>query len=97
VSNPIDEGTVAHITRLAQLHLPPTEAAALVHDMQRIVGYVQLLESADTEGVAPMRHPTAEATPLRDDVAGGELSEEQALGNAPARSGRCFSVPRVVG
>jgi Asp-tRNA(Asn)/Glu-tRNA(Gln) amidotransferase C subunit len=45
-----------------------------------------------------MTHALAEgeAVALRPDAPVPGLSPEEALGNAPARQGNCFKVPRII-
>lgn len=93
----IDAATVQRVATLARLELADDERARLGDDLQRMLAYVQQLESIDVRDVAPMIHPTADATPVREDAVAGELSNEQALANAAQSDRGHFVVPRVVG
>jgi len=88
---------VRHIARLARLELAPEEEARLAQQLSAILDYVKQLEALDVSQVEPMTHALAEgAVPLREDEVAESLAPEVALGNAPARAGTCFKVPRII-
>ncbi len=92
----IDREDVERVARLARLRLSDEEAAEMTADLDRILGYVDLLEEVSTEGVEPTAHVIPLATPLRDDVPAEELPPEVAVANAPASEGTAFAVPKVL-
>jgi aspartyl-tRNA(Asn)/glutamyl-tRNA(Gln) amidotransferase subunit C len=88
---------VRRIARLARLELAPEEEERLAQQLSAILDYVKQLEALDVSQVEPMTHALAEgAVPLREDEVAGSLAPEAALGNAPARAGTCFKVPRII-
>ena len=95
-SEPIDAATVAHVARLARLHLDEAEATAMRADLSAILGYVAELAAVDTQGVEPMLHPAGTATPQRADAIAAGLPRDAALANAPLTADRHFVLPRFV-
>lgn len=107
----VDAATVAHVARLARVHLQPDEAVGLEHDLREILGFVEQLHAVDTAAAEPLVHPPCQelqppspglppgerATPLREDVPDASLGQAQALQGAPETAEGCFVVPRVVG
>ena len=95
---------MAHITReeveriaaLARLSLTDAEAARVAADLDEILGYVELLGQADTEGVDPTSHVIPLATPMREDTATQRLDPEMVVANAPRVAGTAFVVPKVI-
>ena len=88
---------VRRIAALARLRLSPEEETRLAGELSAILDYVRQLEELDVSGVEPMTHALAAGeTPFRQDVVLPGLSPEEALANAPARSGTCFQVPRII-
>ena len=87
---------VDHIARLSQLSLSDEEAESMQRDLERILDYVASLEALDTTGVEPTAHAIALDTPLREDRALPPMDPEEALANAPERSGTAFIVPKVI-
>jgi len=97
MSDTIDRATVQRVARLARLRLSDAEQDSLVDDLQRIVAYVEKLQSVDTSAIQPLVHMTIDAMPARKDVAGQPLGTDKALANAPEAADDAFVVPRVVG
>jgi len=53
----ITEQDVARIAQLARLDLSAEQASQVEHDLTRILGLIQTLQTVDTQGVEPMAHP----------------------------------------
>ena len=87
---------VESIAHLARLEISADEVPVYVDNLSRIIDFVQQLERADTEGVAPMAHPLNMTQPLRKD----EVTEtdQHALyqQNAQAVESGLYLVPRVI-
>ncbi|MDR2443733.1 MAG: Asp-tRNA(Asn)/Glu-tRNA(Gln) amidotransferase subunit GatC [Deltaproteobacteria bacterium] len=100
----IDERTARAIARLARLSLDSDEAensqndlAKLVEDFSKIVGYMDILNEAETNGVEPLYSPMLEPEPPRPDVPrANEGVADLLLSQAPEKVGRYFSVPKIV-
>jgi aspartyl-tRNA(Asn)/glutamyl-tRNA(Gln) amidotransferase subunit C len=91
--------TVARIAALARLDISGPEAAALGGQFARILEQFQVLAATDVEGVEPMvggLGPGA-AQVAREDLPRPSSPPESLLGNAPARVGEFYSVPKTVG
>ena len=85
-----------HLSKLAALSFSEAELRDFGADLESVLGYVELLESAPTEGVEPTSLPIPFPTPLRDDEPAPPLPAELAVANAPDRSGTAFAVPKVI-
>ncbi|MGC8852448.1 MAG: Asp-tRNA(Asn)/Glu-tRNA(Gln) amidotransferase subunit GatC, partial [Hydrogenobacter sp.] len=59
-----------------------------------ILAFIEQLQEVDTEGIEPYQYSVC--TPLREDIPGECLSQEDALLNAPQKEKGFFVVPRVV-
>jgi len=91
----IDSAEVLRIARLARLRIGDDEAAALAHDLDRIVGYIDLL--GEVELPADAESLTYFDTDVhREDRCAESLSREEALRNAPETDGERFIVPRII-
>jgi len=62
---PLSAEEVRHIARLARIELDERETGAVRDALNGILGLIQQLQAADTQGVAPMSHAGAEAASLR--------------------------------
>ncbi|MDR3089979.1 MAG: Asp-tRNA(Asn)/Glu-tRNA(Gln) amidotransferase subunit GatC [Desulfobulbaceae bacterium] len=92
----ITRDEVLHVATLARLSMTEEELAAMTARLDALLGYFDLLQAVNTEGVAPTTHPFAKAGALRDDAPLSSLPVADALANAPAATTEFFVVPRVL-
>lgn len=92
----ITPSDVTRMARLARLRLADDEREALVKDLDAILTYAESLAPLATDDVPPTHHVLPLGTPFREDTPAAALAPEKALGNAPAREGTAFSVPKVL-
>jgi aspartyl-tRNA(Asn)/glutamyl-tRNA(Gln) amidotransferase subunit C len=86
--------SVAHLARIA---LTDEEAERYQEQVGQILKYIDQLNEIDVEGIEPTAHAGAVFNVVRQDVATGtSLSQEAALGNAPAVAHNQFRMPKVV-
>jgi len=102
---------VSHVADLASLELNDAERAAMVRDLNSILGYIDKLNEIDTANVEPMAHAGCDdATDpekrsnrfpygSREDGVEGlrkSLPQAAAMENAPDTDGTFFRVPKVI-
>lgn len=87
---------VAHVARLARLHLPEDEREPLQNQLERILAYVEELKQVDVSGLAPMAQAIETQNVLRRDEVTPGLSHDEALANAPEQRLGQFVVPRII-
>jgi len=94
----IDEQLVARLAHLANLEIALEERATLARELERILGYVEVLMEADTEALAPLTSVTEslEGEPLRADEPVPSLARDVALQAAPRSAEGGFVVPLFV-
>ncbi|MDV2116199.1 Asp-tRNA(Asn)/Glu-tRNA(Gln) amidotransferase subunit GatC [Alcaligenes faecalis] len=99
----ITEQDVARIAQLARLDLSAEQASQVEHDLTRILGLIQTLQTVDTQGVEPMAHPLSArqqiSLRLREDKAlpcATVESRQAMMRNAPAEQDGLFLVPTVI-
>ena len=97
----VDTETVAKIAALARIKLGDDELAAMVPELNAILGWVEQLGEVDVTGIEPMTAVIENHLRLRDDVidadpltAGG--IRDKVLANAPAAEHGFFGVPKVI-
>lgn len=88
---------VEHVAHLARLGLTEVELARLEGQLNHILDQYAILASLDTEDIPPTAQTIELANILRDDVVQPSLPVEDALANAPERSGDHFVVPAILG
>ena len=87
---------VRWVAKLARLELSDAELEAMTRQLGRIVDYVAQLQQVDTEGVEPLAHALDVSNVFRPDEPAPSLPIDEALANAPKRSGDFYSVPAVL-
>ena len=92
----IDLNTVDKIASLAKLEFNGSEKEAIAQDMNKMLAFVDKLQEVDTEGVKPLIHITDEINVLRADVAKIEITQKEALKNAPKKDSTYFKIPKVI-
>ena len=92
----IDKQTLDKLAHLSRLEIKEADEAAMIRDLSNIVTFVEKLNEVNTDGVEPLTTMSQEINALRDDVAGGHLSHEEALKNAPSKDKDFFRVPKVI-
>jgi aspartyl-tRNA(Asn)/glutamyl-tRNA(Gln) amidotransferase subunit C len=88
---------VEHVAYLARLGLTEEELTRLEGQLNHIVDQYAIFAELDTEHIPPTAQTIEVENILREDVARSGLTVEEALSNAPARSGDYFIVPPILG
>lgn len=88
---------VEHVASLAKLSFTEEEKTTLVAQLNDILRYMGQLNAVDTANVEPLSHVIALGNVLRPDEALPSLDRDEALKNAPAKTGKFFRVPKVIG
>jgi aspartyl-tRNA(Asn)/glutamyl-tRNA(Gln) amidotransferase subunit C len=84
------------VANLARLELTSAELEAMTGQLNRIVEYVGQLQQLNTDGVEPLAHALELVNVFRADEPRPSLSADEALANAPRRSGDFYAVPAVL-
>ncbi len=92
----IDEKVVEYVAHLGRLHLQPDEIDLYTQQLDRILAYMDKLNSLDTKGIEPTSHVIPLVNVFRDDVVDHNFEVEESVGNAPERKGSSFKVPPVI-
>ena len=92
----ISREDVEHVARLARLALGDAEIERMREQLNGILAYIDKLRTLDTGGVEPTSHAVPLVNVMRDDDTSSCLTQDEALANAPDRSGAFFRVPRII-
>ena len=90
------ELNVKYVAHLARLALTPEEEKQIGAQLGNILGYIEKLREVDVSGVEPTAHAVPMVNVMRPDETRPSLSHEDALRNAPKKSGGLFIVPKIV-
>jgi len=92
----VDENTVLKIADLAKITLTPAEARIYAPQMEKIIEYIEQLQSVDTSQIEPLSHVHEISNVFREDKAAQSLERAAVFQNAPAHRQNYFVVPKVI-
>ena len=92
----IDNKLIDDLSRLAKLNFDEQTIEEMKSDFEKILDFVDKLSEIDTEGVEPLIYLSDEVNMLRSDEIDEEVTQEQALKNAPNKDSDYFRVPTVL-
>ena len=92
----IDNDTVDKIAHLARLEFNDASKAAMVKDLNNMLGFIDKLNELDTSNVEPLIYMSDEVNVLREDEVIHEITQQEALKNAPKHDSDYFKVPKVI-
>lgn len=92
----ITEVMVDYVSVLSRLKLPEEERGAMAAELERIVSYMDMLGSLDTDGVEPLSHVFPVKNVMRPDRVVPSWPRADLLWNAPAHDDEAFLVPKAV-
>ena len=92
----IDAKMVDNLAHLARLRFDDAEKESIRADLEKMVAFVEKLQTIDTTGVAPLLHISDATNVLREDIVQGSITREEALLNSPVKDEAFFKVPKVI-
>ena len=92
----IDRDLILKLENLARLELSEGERERLGVDLTNILSMVEKLKELDTSNVVPLVYISDAQNMLREDEIRQQVTNEEALSNAPEKSGPYFKVPKVI-
>lgn len=92
----IDRDTVKYVANLARIELSDNELDSFTSQLDRILDYVQKLNTLDVAGLEPTSHVLEMKNIYREDLVKKSLTIAEALKNAPSVEAGLFKVPRII-
>ena len=92
----ISRDKIEQVAWLARIQLEESEKEALESKLSDILGMVDQLQAADTDGITPMAHPLDATQRLRPDEVTETNQRERFQAVAPETKDGLYLVPRVV-
>ncbi|MBI2269576.1 MAG: Asp-tRNA(Asn)/Glu-tRNA(Gln) amidotransferase subunit GatC [Bacteroidetes bacterium] len=92
----IDHATVDKLADLAKLEFDKEGKEAIVKDLNRILTFIDKLNELDTTNVEPLIYMSDEVNILRDDEVKHDITQDDALKNAPKHDSDYFKMPKVI-
>ena len=92
----IDDKLISKLARLAKLNFDEESSKDMQEDLNKIIGFVDKLSEIDTENIEPLIYMSDEVNVLRKDDTIENISQEEALKNAPKKDSDYILVPKVI-
>ena len=92
----ISEQDIKTVASLSRLRIRDEEAEDVLFQLNKILTYVENLQSLDTSNIEPTTYALPMQNVFRDDKVKPSLDRELALSNAPLKEAGYFKVPRVL-
>lgn len=93
----LDRNTIKSLTQLSRIGCTEEEQEALLKDLERILAYIEMLQSIDTKNVIPCNHVLGDmVNVMREDIVGPTIPRQEFLANAPDHVGGLVKVPPVI-
>jgi aspartyl-tRNA(Asn)/glutamyl-tRNA(Gln) amidotransferase subunit C len=92
----IDKDSVEKIAHLARLEFDEKEKVQIITDMNNMLSFINKLNEVDTSTIEPLIYMSDEVNILRDDEVKQEITQDEALKNAPKKDSDYFKVPKII-
>ncbi len=92
----INDDLIKKLENLSKLSFSEGEREIIKKDLENILEMIDKIQEVNTDDVAPLQYVNSNVNIMREDVPNNEISNEEALKNAPSSSGPYISVPKVI-
>jgi aspartyl-tRNA(Asn)/glutamyl-tRNA(Gln) amidotransferase subunit C len=92
----VNNELIAKLATLSKLEFTDEGREEIKSDLSRMLNFVDKLNEVDTEGFEPLIHLNTEVNSFREDVSKQEITQKEALQNAPQADSDYFKVPKVL-
>ena len=92
----INRDIVKYTANLARIELSEKELEHFTGQLDRILAYVDKLNTLDTAGLEPTSHVLEMKNVYRDDIVKPSLTAPEAIKNAPSKENNLFKVPKII-
>lgn len=92
----ISRQDIEHIAHLARLDVSEDEIPAYTDKLDKIIGFIDTLDAAETGELVPMAHPLDMTQRLRADAVTAVNRRDDYQQNASEKQDGLYVVPRVV-
>ena len=92
----VSQEDVKKIAHLARLEMPESKLGEMQDSINKVLVWMEALNSVDTSAVEPLVHMTPALNNFREDEAKITLDREKALALGPDTNETYFKVPQVI-
>ena len=92
----VDDKLISNLCKLAKLKFHKEAAEKMKSELSKMLNFVDAISKVDTTGVEPLIYMSDELNVLRNDEVITEITQREALKNAPQKDSDYFKVPTVL-
>jgi len=92
----LDTQTIEKLLMLSQIQLEEADRDALAKELDKILAFIEDMQSIDTENILPLAHPVDIDQPMREDKAVLEINRAEFQDVAPNVQDGYYIVPKVI-
>ena len=92
----IDKTLIEKLAKLSQLEFSDDVKRKMEDDLNKILNFVDELNTLNTDNIEPLVYLNEEVNKLREDKLGQHSSKKEVLKNAPSKDSDYFKVPTVL-
>lgn len=92
----VDDKLIDDLAKLAKLKFDKKSSEKIKADLDRILTFINAISKVNTDEVDPLIYLSEEVNVLRNDEITNEVSQKDALKNAPQKDSDYFKVPTVL-
>jgi len=92
----LDTQTIEKLLTLSQIQLEEADRDALAKELDKILAFIEDMQSIDTENILPLAHPVDIDQPMREDKAVLEINRTVFQDVAPNVQDGYYIVPKVI-
>lgn len=92
----VDDKLIDKLSDLSKLEFNEAEKVGIKKDLTRMLDFVESLSEVNTDGIEPLIYVNPEVNVYRADEVMEQLSQKDALKNAPNHDSFYFKVPKVI-
>ena len=92
----ISEKDVKYVAKLARIHLKDEETNRLTKDLEKILDYINKLNTLNVDNVQPTSHVLPLKNVYREDLVKTSLTQKEALKFSVEQQDGFFKVPKVI-
>lgn len=92
----VDIDLIDKLATLSKLEFEPAQKIEIGKDLEKMLNFMEQLNSIDTEGVEPLIYVNEVENVWRADEVKQLITKKEALANAPLKNDDYFMVPKFV-
>jgi len=92
----VDDDLIVKLSKLAKLKFDEKSAEKMKAELSKIIEFVNAISKIDTQNIEPLIYMSEETNTLRADKIENEISQKDALKNAPQKDSDYFKLPTIL-